>query len=278
MTLRSSSQRILYSLMVPLLKLIRSVFVYPASILVQFLLYIAQYVLYPWETSSPIKRTSTKHLTLFARPHPAAVSYDMSQPDSVTITVPPQSTWTTGPHWHESHTEYLKVLEGLARIRLGDKTKVYGPLDGVIEVPRFVIHEWQREAKGYARTDGEERTDLVVREWTAPADGQKEMFFRTLNSYLLESEPEKLHRSLPLPSFLLDWLEQRVILVQLLVVFRTMDNWPAYNGEAGSVGWRTWISRHMYLLLAAAVGKLLGLERTYEDYKGPGTGTALRSS
>ena len=277
MASQSSSQRVVYFLRASLWRLVRSLFVNPASSLVAFLLYIAQYVLYPRPRSSPIKRTSTKHLSIFARPYPAAVSYDVSQPNAATITVPPQSTWTTGPHWHEMHTEYLQVLEGLARVRLGDKTTVYGPLDGMVEVPRFVIHEWQREAKGYARTDGEERKNLVVREWTAPADGQKELFFRTLNSYLLEPEPKKLHRHFPLPSFLLDWLEQHVILVQLLVIFRTLDNWPAYNDETGSVGWRIWISTHLYLLLVAALGKLLSLGGTYEDYNGARTGVALHS-
>lgn len=145
------------------------------------------------------------------------------------------------------HTEYLQVVEGLARIMLDGSTRVYGPSDGIIEIPKFTTHEWQREAKGYARTDGEERKDLVVREWTVPADGQKEIFFRMLNLYLIELEPQRLHGWLPMPYSLLVWLERHLVLLQLLVVFRAMDNWPTFDEEADRVGWQTWVVTHTYI-------------------------------
>lgn len=52
--------------------------------------------------------------------------------------------------------------------------------DGIITVPVNARHEWRRVENG-----GEE---LVVREWTDPEDGEKEVFFRNLNSVLLESQ------------------------------------------------------------------------------------------
>src|SRR5436305_3725460 len=59
---------------------------------------------------------------------------------------------------------------------LGGEVKVYGTDDGVVVVEKFTMHEWRR-------ADGEEE-GLVVREWTEPSDGQKEVFFRMLNSFL----------------------------------------------------------------------------------------------
>jgi hypothetical protein len=264
----SSYQIILNSLLVSLLQLVQSIILSPASLIVKTILVFAHDCLYPQPESPQVKRTNTQHLTTFTRPAPAAVTYDVSEPHAVTITVPPQSTWTSGPHWHEKHTEYLQVVDGLARLMLDGKTRVCGPSDGIIEVRRFVLHEWQREAKGYARADGQERRDLVVREWTMPADGQKEIFFRMLNSYLIESEPQRLHRWLPLPHFLVGWLEQHVVLLQLLVIFKAMDNWPTFDNETERVDWQTWAVTHTYLHFAWQVGKFLGIKGGYEEYVG----------
>lgn len=251
--------------------LVQTLFILPASIWIQILLYITQTVVYPNASSPTIKRTRTRHLTSFTRPGPAAVTYDLSQRSVVTITVPPQSTWSTSPHWHETHTEYLQVIHGLARITLSGQTRIYSASDGIVTIPPFTIHEWRREATGYARPDGQEGVDLVVREWTSPADGQKGLFFRTLNSYLLEPQPQRLHRPFPLPtpSFLVEWVEGRVDLLQVLVIFRAMDNWPVlFNRYVERVNWRTWGMTHAYLLFAVGIGKALGLDGTYEEYTG----------
>lgn len=189
MASRSPFQISFNQLVMFVLYLVQAIVLLPASSFVQTLLFLAQEILYPQPPSLQAKRTNTQNLTTFSRPPPGAVTYDLSQPHAVTVTVPPQSTWTSGPHWHERHTEYLQVVDGLARIMLNGKTGVYGPSDGVIEIPRFTIHEWQREAKGYAQPNSQDRKDLVVREWTLPADGQKEMFFRMLNSYFTEPQP-----------------------------------------------------------------------------------------
>ena len=251
-----------------LLQLILSIIISPASSLVNFLLFVAQDSFYPRQVSPPARRTNTQHLTAFTRPSPAAVTYDVSQPHSTTITVPPHSTWSTGPHWHERHTEYLQVLEGLARVMLDGKTRDYGPSDGVIEVPKFTLHEWQREAKDYTQADGEEEKDLVVREWTRPADGQKEVFFRMLNSYLIEPEPQRLHGWLPAPRFVVAWVEQHVVLLQLLLVCRGMDNWPTFDDGVESVTWLTWVLTHNIFHVAWVLGTCLGLRDRYDEYVG----------
>lgn len=268
MASQSSFQIILNSLIELLSYLVQSIILFPTTSFVKATLFVAQDILYPRPPSDPVRRTNTQHLTTFTRPAPGAVVYDVSQEHVVTISVPPQSTWTSGLHWHEKHTEYLQVVMGRARIMLDGNTRVYGPSDGVIEVPKFTIHEWQREAKGYARADGEEMKDLVVREWTVPADGQKEMFFRMLNSYLIEPEPQRLHRWLPLPSSLLVWLEQRVVLLQLFTIFREMDNWPTFDEEANRADWQTWAVTHTYIQCSWLVGNWLGLEGRYPEYVG----------
>ncbi|KAJ1334091.1 hypothetical protein MN608_04094 [Microdochium nivale] len=164
-------------------------------------------------------RTSTADQDIFTRPFPSAVTYDLSTPDQATIRLPPGSTWTSGPHWHDAHTEFLQVLSGRAHIVLGlgrgcgrdgrDNSKTsssssppsddriesgsgsdtgapivmpaVGPADGVVVVPRGTVHEWRR-----SQTQRVEE-ELVVREWTDPKDGQKEGFFRNLNGIILDA-------------------------------------------------------------------------------------------
>ena len=233
MASQPSFRNLLNSLITSLLQVAQFFILIPASSIVNLVLFVAQDSFYPQPVSPPARRTNTESLTTLTRPSPAAVLYDVSRPHSVTITVPPQSTWATGPHWHEMHTEYLQVLEGLARVMINGKARVYSPSDGVIKVPTFTLHEWQREAKGYARVDREERKNLVVREWTTPADGQKETFFRMLNSYLIEPEPQRLHGRLRLPPFIVAWIEQRVILLQQVpLVFTERDGVLSRLGDS----------------------------------------------
>ncbi|KAK6073464.1 hypothetical protein SCUP515_06799 [Seiridium cupressi] len=127
------------------------------------------------------QRTDYTTQTIFSRPAPAAVTYDLSIRNQATITLPPKSTWTSGPHWHETHTEFLRVLSGAAEITLsGAVLPSVTRDDGIVTVPRGAVHEWRRSRAA----NGEE--DLVVREWTHPGDGAKEVFFRNLNGMVLD--------------------------------------------------------------------------------------------
>jgi len=144
---------------------------------------------------------------------------------------------------------------------LAGKIKVYGPDDGVVVVERFTVHEWRR-----ADDKGEE---LVVREWTEPGDGQKEGFFRMLNSFLTEPRPEKIYRQLGCPLSLGEPLvEKWVVLVQLLVIFRELDNWPVLAGTARRVDWLSWTITHAVLWFVSWTGWFLGLEARYVEYLG----------
>jgi hypothetical protein len=169
--------------------------------------------------------------------------------------------WTSGPHWHETHTEYLQVLQGRASVTLAGETKVYGPDDGVVVVERFTVHEWRRA--------DDEGGELMVQEWTEPQDGEKEVFFRMLNSFLAEPRPEKMYRRLSFPLLLGEsWVESWVVLVQLFVIFRELDNWPILVGTKGRGDRVTWTITHTVLWFVSWAGRFLGLEARYVEYLG----------
>ena len=170
----------------------------------------------------------------------------------VTIKVPPHSSWTSGLHWHETHTEFLSILQGKALVTLGTSMRTYGPEDGLIRVDRFTVHEWKRPL---LVEDSNADVELVVQEWTEPADGGKEGFFRNLNSAILDAEISK-------PSVLsrmstglwIDW--------QIMVICYGHDNYPVFV--------RNEVLRrpvtHAWLLLVAMAGKVVALRASYKDY------------
>jgi len=219
-----------------------------------------------------IKRRTTTENRIFQREGPKAVTYDLSTPDCVTITVPVSSRWTSEPHWHETHTEYLQVLQGRAYVRLGHVCREYGSDDGVVKVPRFTVHEWHRTARP------QDQQDLIVREWTAPADGQKEVFFRVLNSFLTEPSPSSLFEVPlqsffalpPMPAWVRGWMEDWIVVLQLFVVFRSWDNWPVLGlmGDDGGWlwSWLSWLATHVVMGVCSAVGHVLGLRGMYSEY------------
>lgn len=216
----------------------------------------------------PIKRRQTTHIQRFDRPGPEEVTYDLSQPNCVTITLPVSSTWSSGPHWHETHTEYLQVLQGRAYVRLGDAAGEYSASDGVIEVPKYAVHEWHRASLATEdhSDDIDDGGELVVREWTVPEDGQKEVFFRMLNSFLTEPRPSSLYDAPALvPRWILErWMEKWIVMLQLFCIFRSWDNWPVMIGDGG--GLLGWMATHVVLGFCSVAGWMLGLRGTYPEY------------
>ncbi|KAI0882838.1 uncharacterized protein GGS22DRAFT_41611 [Annulohypoxylon maeteangense] len=206
----------------------------------------------------PRPRTPRPSQTSFTRPAPAAVTYDLSIPDQATITVPRGSTWSSGPHWHEAHTEFLEVLAGRARVRLGGKTVRVGRGEGVVVIPRGVVHEWLRddvvgEHEGEDIGEGgEEDGDLIVREWTEPKDGMKEVFFRNLNGLILDAAGDKSG----------GWRSGVVLEVELWNLFWRADNYPViWNG-----GWVGRVATKVVMGVAVALGWVFGWKGVYEEY------------
>ncbi len=190
-----------------------------------------------------LSRTNTTSRKAFTRPGQVTYSFDHSDPNATIITLPPRSSWTSGLHWHETHTEYLRVIRGAACVRLQGKTSIITPEDGLVTIPAFVKHEWMR-----ASTHGSDE-DLVVKEWTSPADGEKEIFFRNLSSVIQED-----YRNAWIP---VGWL----ITLQLFVIFGALDNYPIFV-EGWAERWVTYV----VLWVAGFVGRGLGLRGWYVEY------------
>jgi quercetin dioxygenase-like cupin family protein len=195
-------------------------------------------------------RTTTKDRSSFTRP--GDVTYSLPSPafssPVVTITLPPNSKWTSGLHWHETHTEYLAIIQGSALITLNSVTKTYTPSDGIIVIPRYARHEWRR-----ASSSDEE---LIVKEWTDPEDGEKEVFFRNLSSVIEDATKDRKPNEWSLTH-------------QLFVIFRALDNFPvlvdlSYVPVVGKG--LEWAITHFVLGYAVLLGLVLGWKSVYPEY------------
>ncbi|KAM0246834.1 hypothetical protein ACHAP5_004456 [Fusarium lateritium] len=102
-----------------------------------------------------------------------------------------ENTPGTGLHWHETHTEYLEIVQGFALVTLGNHTSVFSKDDGIITIPRYSIHQYMRADKTEQGKVGKD-VDLIVREWTEPGDGDKEVFFRNLISLMMDKKDTTL--------------------------------------------------------------------------------------
>jgi len=99
----------------------------------------------------------------FLRNDPYVAKNEISEsPDAETLYVP--------PHWHETHDEIMRVVEGKLEIRLGPNVGVYTAQDGEVLIKRGVVHSL-RTFKGVG---------CVFYERTEPMDEEKEIFFRNL--------------------------------------------------------------------------------------------------
>lgn len=158
---------------------------------------------------------------------------------SVLLTFHPGTTATTGLHWHESHTEYLSIISGRARVRLGTSVAIFGPEDGTITIPRGMLHE-------YGRAEPDAPEDLVVREWTEPADGGKEVFFRNVMGTINARESGVFGNI--------------KLLLGLFTVMHEHDNYPVFWVERP-----VWLRRRVsYAVLGAVafVGRWCGFRGT----------------
>jgi uncharacterized RmlC-like cupin family protein len=207
---------------------------------------------------------------------PNGVRYDLTTPGQVVVLLPPTSTWSSGLHWHESHTEYLKVIQGSIKVRVGTTERIVSASatnQPEIRIDKYVWHEWQR-----AHQDGEE---VVVIERTDPADGEKALFFWNLNGVILHlprmlSDPSSfLSRS---PRVVAQPLLTFLIELNLMVIFAHLDNVPAFFNLPDSrlrlgnfvpariLLMMEWFTSHIVLSVAALLGWMLGLRPVSKKY------------
>ncbi|KAJ6785594.1 hypothetical protein PWT90_00466 [Aphanocladium album] len=215
--------------------------------------------------------------SVITRPLPNAVTYDLTQRDCVIITLPPQSTWSSGLHWHQDHDEYLKVVQGSILVVLGNDEFVVSATathQPEIKVPRHAWHSWRR-----AEGDGEE---VVVVERTDPADFQKAVFFWNLNGVILDAPALDTKLGM-LPSRLRAALVDFWITLSLFVIFHHLDNFPVFVNMPSLLGrlmpalqkahavcraakWLDWLVAHTLLWLASCLGHILGMAPVRRRY------------
>lgn len=194
-----------------------------------------------------------------------SVIYDLSNSHETTITLPTGSTWSSGLHWHESHTEYLRVLRGRVRVTLeGDDMIIDAKSSSeaiAVTVPRSARHEW-------CRADADFGDDVVVVESTDPSDGDKQVFFWCVNGTVLEGvgniEASGSKLGVTVRRWLLWW--------RLCLLFRELDNWPvmlntgiwskALPGIRDIEAWFTWV----VLILATFLGGLCGMRGVRKEF------------
>ncbi|KAG5927879.1 hypothetical protein E4U42_001677 [Claviceps africana] len=212
---------------------------------------------------------------------PHGVTYDVSWSDHVLISLPPASTWSSGLHWHEGHTEYLKVVQGSIRVRVGSRTRIVSAAAGrqpEIRIDKFVSHEWQR-------ADVVGGGEAVVMERWDPADGEKTLLARNVNGVRLEAskqQHEQQHEQGLLawcPAVLAQFLLALCVELRVMVVFAHLDNIPVYVDlpswsrlrkanvlSVQSLAMVDWVLSHLILSVAALLGWIVGVQPVDERY------------
>ena len=167
---------------------------------------------------------------------------------SVTLVMHHGTSATTGLHWHEEKTEYLQILQGRARVRVGDDIAIFTADDGTITIPRFVLHE-------YGRADGGDLTstdeDLRVREWVDPPDGSKEIFFRNVMGVINDRQA--------------GLVGNLKLLLSIFTIMKEHDNYPVFIESP------VWLRKRVtYTVLAGLsfTGRCCGFKATNERYAG----------
>jgi hypothetical protein len=160
-------------------------------------------------------------------------------------------------------------MQGTAFLHLDGVEKIVSATDGILTIPRYARHEWRRPTASELKTKGgrasgidqEMDTALIVKEWTDPDDGQKEVFFRNLNSAIIditEGDGGTL---------------KYLLMLQLFVIFQASDNYPVvWSSHRNGIGNENtmrgieWATTHIVLRAAVILGWIVGLRGMYADY------------
>jgi quercetin dioxygenase-like cupin family protein len=202
-----------------------------------------------FNTSSPIIK----------RPGPSAVIYDLSEPSLTTITLPKGSSWTSGLHWHETHDEFLRVIIGSIKVRIGNET-ITLKAGQEAKIPKLARHEWSRA------DDAKSDEDVVVIERTDPVDEEKHFFFWNLNGVILGEGGGS--------GYFNEWL----LMLRLFVIFYELDNWPILfelgyvrrYGSGVAAAYLEFAITHVVLAATSKIGYALGFKAVDQRYTPPG--------
>ncbi|KAH8886878.1 hypothetical protein GQ53DRAFT_726744 [Thozetella sp. PMI_491] len=175
---------------------------------------------------------------------------------SVELTFRVGVTNRTGLHWHETQTEYVQVLQGHATITVGDHTAVFGPEDGIVTIPKFTLHQYGR-ADDTPEGAASKGVDMIVKEWTDPADGEKELFFRNILGIIEDRQP--------------GILGTLFMVLSVFTVFWHHDNYPViWQGPRflgrGVQKWAMRSLTYTVMRLVGIAGLLVGCRGDYDEY------------
>ncbi|KAF2021016.1 hypothetical protein BU24DRAFT_13174 [Aaosphaeria arxii CBS 175.79] len=193
------------------------------------------------KSTSPILRTGSSAVVYHIPTTSTTDTSDDNNNLKTTILLPRYSTWSSGLHFHATHTEYIRLVRGAIYVRLGSRTMVLtceeGEEEKVVTVPKYVRHDWgraewylrQRRGVGGRRHDASPEVlgeDVVVEEWTDPRDLMKPLFFWNLNGVILNDGGGE---SAGLAVRMVRWmLGNWWVPFQLFVIFRELDNFPIF--------------------------------------------------
>ncbi|KAL6713133.1 hypothetical protein ACLMJK_009254 [Lecanora helva] len=231
--------------------------------------------------------TNTSQRSSLTTPLPTGLKFEFpTQPapnspqPSTRVSVSPRSTWSTDLHWHVTHTEYIKVLSGAALGTINGKSFILRAQDDPKEVPRYARHEWMRFDRPEELLTNEQRetqkrwmkevrdkeveklreVDLVVDEWTDPADGEKEIFFRNMLSTFQEPGYQR-------------GTGQLLMYLQVLVVMWEGDNFNVMlDCQGWKGGWRRVVEEcisYAFMGFVALLGRMVGCRGVNEEYTPP---------
>ena len=148
------------------------------------------------------------------------------------------------------------MLQGHASITIGEETTTFGPEDGVITIPIFTLHQYGRaddDPKGSVSRD----KVLIVKEWTNPADGEKELFFRNVIGSVMDRQPGPVGNI--------------SLLMSLFTIFWYHDNYPVvwkgprFLGKGFQAAVMRFIT-YTSLVVVGSLGRLLGYRNHYDEY------------
>ncbi|QDS72113.1 hypothetical protein FKW77_003706 [Venturia effusa] len=213
----------------------------------------------------PKELTSFFTTKVIKRPSPESVTYDLTTSHETRITLPTGSKWSSGLHWHETHTEYLRILKGRVKVILEGEELIIDAKSSseaiTVTVPRGARHEWSRADAAFG-------DDVVVVESTDPSDGEKQVFFWCVNGTVLEGMRNIESSSSRLARLFYGWL----LWWRLCLIFRELDNWPvlldtgiwskAVPGVREIETWFTWAT----LFLTTIVGCFCGMRGVRKEF------------
>ncbi|OAL53780.1 hypothetical protein IQ07DRAFT_318981 [Pyrenochaeta sp. DS3sAY3a] len=221
-----------------------------------------------------------------------------------TIALPRHSRWTSGLHFHATHTEYLRLLKGSIFVELYGELHILSAQAGgtvsvrtgellerglVVKVEQYARHNWGR-AKEYMHRPGrfgfhtrveypkDSEDEVVVEEWTDPADISKPLFFWNLNGVINASTDASVSTTQKIARKLLGnfWIP-----FQFFIIFWELDNWPVFvrlhglmppkMGDFGAYIEHlaeyamTWV----VLLIAKSFGSILGVHAVAQERTPP---------